>query len=104
MKQSKVGTERISLHVAAVNFLLKSYATVYSIAKATAETAYLIKNPIKTSVQFAEKLCTMAAHCGNAYLEKRTKEMFIDGLPATTQSALKSFWDYKLNTSLLRVV
>lgn len=61
------------------------YATNLDIAKATAEIAMLRDMTADALVQLVYVHHAKAAHCGNAYFEKRIERFFIGGLQISTQ-------------------
>lgn len=86
-----------------MNYLLTSYATNSNIVKAASEIATLRKVTNETSVQFADVLRTKVVQCENVYLVESTKGIFIDGLPANIQSAVRMFWSREQNAHLLEI-
>lgn len=103
-KMPKTGEDHISTYVRAVNFLLKSYATDSNIAKATSNIACLKNASMYTSVQFADVLRSKVVRGRSAYLEKRSKEVFIDGVLVNIQSVVRIFWGREQGAHLSQTV
>lgn len=56
---------------------------------------------MEAPVLFSGVLCTKVVCCGNAYIEKRNKRMFIDDLPANIQIIVRVFLDLEQNENFL---
>lgn len=55
-------------------------------------------------VQFADVLGSNGVRCGNASLKEYSKKVFIDGLPANIQSAVRTRWGHEQYEILFKMV
>lgn len=61
------------------------------------------KDSPETSVQFAYALRSKAVRCEDAYPKELTTVVFIDGVPANVQSAVRMFWSREQDANLLEI-
>lgn len=91
-------------YMKAEKFSLKWYATDSRNAKTTLVIVCMKKASKEASLQLADILRSKDVRSENAYPKKRTRRVFIDGLPVNTQSAVRMFWGRAQNFHLLLTV
>lgn len=90
----------VESHIGEVNLLLKSCATNANIASATSKIGPFVKPSNESAVQLADANCLTAVKCASAYPDRRTKKLFIDGLPLRIISGVQMFCNRELDTHL----
>lgn len=81
--------------------LLKSFGTDSNTAKTASVITCLIQTLMETSVLFADVTRSKLERCGNVYADERIKAVFIVGLLAYFQSALKIIWRREQDAHLM---
>lgn len=99
--QQKRGDDMTRTYIETANYLVKPYATDNNTAKATSDTAQLVKWGSEPAVRFGDAVRFKAARCGSAYPDERIEEMFIDGLPLTIRSGVRMFCGRELEAHLV---
>lgn len=77
----RANSHKICAIVKVINHILMLYATNSNIVGSRSGISWLNRMPNESAVQFADVVCLNAVMFESAYLDERTNEEFIDGLP-----------------------